>query len=145
MPERTQSFESHTRWFPPYHFITQPILAGILVVAFRQLALHPSGATLWSAIAALGVVTGIVFSRVQTITVQNRVIRLEETLRMQRLLPAAQQGDIAKLSVSDFIALRFASDAELPELVQRVVNGEFSKPKEIKRAIKQWRPDFLRA
>lgn len=145
MAQRTQSFESHTRWFPPYHFVTQPILVGTLVVAFRELAQHPSGATLWGAIAALGIFTGIAFSRVQTITVQNRVIRLEETLRMQRLLPASQQGDISKLSVADFIALRFASDAELPDLVRRVVSGEFASPKEIKRAIKTWRPDFLRA
>lgn len=145
MPERAQSFSSHTRWYAPYHFVVTPILVGTLVVAFRQLAQHPSLDTLWGALVALGVFLGIAVARVQVLTVQNRVIRLEETLRMQRLLPAAQQDDIGKLTVEDFVALRFASDEELPALVRRVANREFSSQKDIKRAIKTWRPDFLRA
>ncbi|MEO7962438.1 MAG: DUF6526 family protein [Gemmatimonadaceae bacterium] len=145
MAERTQSFESHTRWFPPYHFIATPILVVSVYLAARQLARDPSAGTIWSFILTLGILVGIAVSRVQVLAVQNRVIRLEETLRLQRLLPASQQSDIAALSVRDFIALRFASDEEIPELVRRVRAGEFNSPKELKRAIKNWRPDFLRA
>jgi hypothetical protein len=81
---------------------------------------------------------------VHALTAQDRVIRLEETLRMQRVLPADMQGEISQLKRFDFVALRFASDAELPELVKRVRAGEFAKPLDIKKAIKNWREDHLR-
>ena len=145
MAERTQSFESHTRWFPPYHFIAAPILIASVYLAATRVAENPTAQTIWGLVLTVGIFVGIAVTRVQVLAVQNRLIRLEETLRLQRLLPAAQQGDIAALTVRDLIALRFASDEEIPELVRRVRAGEFRSPKELKRAIKNWRPDFLRA
>jgi hypothetical protein len=79
------------------------------------------------------------------LTVQDRLIRLEETLRLQRVLPAGMQADIAKLRRRQFVALRFASDEELPELVRRVVAGELADARSIKQAITKWRPDWFRA
>jgi hypothetical protein len=145
MPESSQSFESHTRWYPLYHFIASPILLASVVVAINQMVRNPSGGTLWGVLLSIGIFTGVAAARVQALTVQNRLIRLEETLRMQRVLPAEQQGEIAKLSVKQFVALRFASDEELPILVRRVLAGELASQKAIKRAIKSWRPDVLRA
>ena len=96
------------------------------------------------ALSAIAIWLGISLGRTQALTAQDRIIRLEETLRLQRLLAAELHGDIDKLARKEFIALRFASDAELPDVFRRVRKGEFATPKEIKAAIKQWRPDSLR-
>lgn len=139
-----QSYQSHTRWNVPFHFIASPILAANLFVHARDLFRAPSGASAWGTIVAFGIWLGVALGRSQALTVQDRVIRLEETLRLQRLLPPEEHAGIAALDRRQFIALRFASDAELPALYRRVRNGELGNPKEIKQAISQWRPDSLR-
>ena len=96
------------------------------------------------ALSSLAIWLGISLGRSQALTAQDRIIRLEESLRLRRLLPAELHADIDKLARKEFVALRFASDAELPELFGRVRTGEFATPKEIKLAIRQWRPDHLR-
>ncbi len=83
-------------------------------------------------------------ARLMALRVQDRLIRLEERLRYRELLPPDLAAKASDLPVSQIIALRFASDAELPGLVERTLNGEFAKPKEIKMAIKDWRGDHLR-
>jgi hypothetical protein len=77
--------------------------------------------------------------------VQDRVIRLEESLRLSRLLPPELQSRIDELRVRHLVALRFASDGEVTDLVRRVLGGELTTPDAIKRSIKVWRPDHLRA
>jgi hypothetical protein len=84
-------------------------------------------------------------ARIQTLTVQNRIIRLEESLRYKEILAPDLAFQAEQLPTSTKIALRFAPDDELPELVQRAINGEFKDAKEIKLAVKNWRGDFLRA
>ena len=79
------------------------------------------------------------------LAVQDRLIRLEMRLRLRELLPSAQYGDILRLTVRQMVALRFASDAELPDLVRRVLAGELAGSKAIKAAIKDWQPDWQRA
>ncbi len=139
-----QSYKSHTRWNPAFHFVASPILAVNLFLHARDLLRAPSGATAWQTLLAFGLWLGIALGRSQAISVQDRLIRLEETLRLQRLLPPEEHAGIASLDRRQFIALRFASDAELPALYRRVRNGEFGKPAEIKQAIVNWRPDTLR-
>jgi hypothetical protein len=85
------------------------------------------------------------YARAFPITVQDRVIRLEETLRMERLLPADLKPRIGELAVGQFIALRFASDAELADLVRKVLDERIADTKAIKQLVKHWRPDHLRA
>jgi hypothetical protein len=85
------------------------------------------------------------FVRRMALTVQDRVIRLEMRLRLRDVLPAAMHADIPKLSRRHLVALRFASDAELPDLVREVVAGTLDKPKDIKMKIRDWQADFLRA
>lgn len=140
----SQSFKSHTRWNPAFHFVASPILAINLFLHARDLVHEPTGASLWGTILAFGLWLGIALGRSQAITVQDRLIRLEETLRLQRLLPPEEHAGIASLDRRQFIALRFASDAELPALYRRVRNGEFGKASDIKAAIANWRPDTLR-
>jgi len=140
----SQRFENHTRWNPLYHFIAAPILLANVVLAVGALVRAPSGGTAWGALFAFGLFIGVATGRTQALTVQNRLIRLEERIRLQRLLPVEMHADIPALGDRELIALRFASDAELPELVRRVRRGEFASPKEIKRAIAHWRPDSVR-
>lgn len=141
----TQSYGNHTRWFPWYHFFVAPILfayAGYMTVAAIR---APSLASAGDAIVAVGIAFGVALARVMALTVQNRIIRLEERLRLARLLPAAQaDAAIAALKTRQLIALRFASDAELPGLVTRVMAGELTEPKAIKLAVREWRADWLR-
>lgn len=145
LPMSTQSASNHTRLDPIFHRFVLPILMLHIVVtgvaAFRE----PTRGPLWSFVVAIAVALGITWGRVQALRAQDRLIRLEETLRMQRVLPADMHSSIARLKRTDFIALRFASDGELATLVPRVLAGEFAKPIDIKRAIQQWRPDDLRA
>lgn len=79
------------------------------------------------------------------LTVQDRVIRLETRLRLERLLPADLKARILEFSVGQLIALRFASDAELPDLARRVLDEKVKDKKAIKQMIKTWKPDYLRA
>ncbi len=140
-----QSYANHTRWLAPYHFVVAPILMLHVAVSVRDALRHPGWWPWWGAIVALAIATAAGLARMQALTVQDRLIRLEETLRLQRLLPAAEHPEIARLSRKEFVALRFASDAELPALFRRVRAGEFADAKAIKRAVVEWRPDELRA
>ncbi len=140
-----QNYANHTRWMAPYHFVVSPILLINLAITIRDAFRHPTVWTIWGVFVAFAILGGIGLARVMVLTVQDRVIRLEETLRLQRLLPADQHGEIAQLSRKEFIALRFASDAELPALFRRVRNGEFANDKAIKQAVTNWRADLLRA
>lgn len=139
-----QSAASHARYIPLFHGFAVPVLFIHMGVTLIALWRAPSLDTGWAVLVAAAMAFGVLYGRVQALTAQDRVIRLEETLRMQRVLPADQQGEIARLTRSDFIALRFAPDEELPDLVRRTRAGEFAKPIDIKKAIRNWRADHLR-
>lgn len=144
MPESTQSFASHTRWHTPYHFVLFPILfihfAWCIWRITQDLSLEHAEQLLLS----FGLLLMMLLVRVNPLKAQDRIIRLEEQLRYQRLLPADLAARASALPVRFIVALRFASDAELPDLAQRAVDGAFAKPKELKEAIKHWRGDYFR-
>jgi superfamily I DNA/RNA helicase len=140
-----QSFQKHARWFPPFHFVASPITGLYAASAFVAGLKEPSTATLIHAVWAFGIFGGVIASRIMALTVQNRVIRLEMRLRLKELLSGEALQRSRALSVRQLIALRFASDAELPALVERTVKGEFAKPRDIKAAITDWQADWLRA
>lgn len=145
MADAKQDLKSHSRYYPPYHFFALPVLLAHAAMQTWRLVEVWSGEQLWAALVAWALAIGMFTARVMALRVQDRVIRLEETLRMQRVLPASMQGAIATLTPGQFVALRFAPDAELPDLVRRTTAGEFAKPADIKKAVTNWRPDFLRA
>jgi hypothetical protein len=145
MPERVQSYKSHTRFLPPYHFFIVPVMLINLLNAVRHAFQQPTLHNGWEVVFALGLAALALFSRVQPLTVQDRVIRLEERLRMREVLPPELQQHIDTLTHRQLVALRFASDAELADLVREVVAGKLSTSKEIKLRVKNWRPDWLRA
>jgi hypothetical protein len=144
MADRTQSYASHVRFHPLFHFIGIPILAINVIVKIVQAVRFPSLATGWDVVVAIALLIGMFLARYYALTVQNRVIRLEERVRLQRLLPDDLRGRIDELKTGQLIALRFCSDEELPELARAILSGELSARKDIKRRIKNWRADWLR-
>lgn len=145
MPEKTQSVESHTRWYPIYHFVATPITLLNVFVALRHAWYVGGRYAWWNVVFAFGVAAAVLASRTMVLAVQDRLIRLEMRLRLRELLPAAMHGDILRLTVRQMVALRFAGDAELPDLMRRVLAGELAGSKAIKAAIKDWQPDWQRA
>jgi hypothetical protein len=146
MASQTQSFENHTRYFPLFHFIASPLLAIYLVYTLYALNRSPSLVTAADVVLAAGVFAALFAGRTMVLVVQNRVIRLEMRLRLERVLGAVAAADaLANLAPARLIALRFASDAELPALIARVRSNELSTNREVKQAIREWQPDYLRA
>jgi hypothetical protein len=145
MATKIQTYSNHTRFEPFYHFIASPIVLVNLFVQARHAYYAPTRYALWNVVLAFGLFALVASARLMALTVQNRVIRLEMRLRLREVLPAAMHGDIGKLTVSQLVGLRFASDAELPGLVQRVLSGELADQKAIKLAVKDWQADWLRA
>jgi len=145
MATETQNFSNHTRNFPLFHFVASPLLAIYLVYTIYVLVRAPSLASVMGLVFAAGVVAMLFASRLMVLTVQNRVIRLEMTLRLQRVLGQAAANALANLPLGRLIALRFASDAELPELIARVLSQELRTSTQVKQAIREWQPDLLRA
>ena len=145
MPDGQQSFANHVRYLPFYHYFVVPVLAANAAMKLWAITGEVSATSVWDATVAIAILLIGFAARVMALTVQDRLIRLEETMRMQRILPAELQPAIPLLSRRQFVALRFAPDAELPGLVQRVRSGELTDSRAIKRAIGVWRPDELRA
>jgi hypothetical protein len=139
-----QSFARHTKWVPPFHFFVLPVL---LINLGFQIYWCVKRFTVGSAISllfALAVTLGLLLCRMMVLKVQDRVIRLEERVRFERVLPADMHPRIGEFTMEQIVALRFASNAELPELARKVLEEKLNDRKEIKRMIKTWRPDFAR-
>ncbi len=140
-----QSYENHARIVPLYHQVAFPILAlNLLYAAYRAVA-GASLETVLGALTAGALLILFFYARVFALTVQDRVIRLEMTLRLERLLPAELRARVHEFVPGQLVALRFASDAELPELARKVLSEDLQDKKTIKRMIKSWRADTLRA
>ena len=143
MPEQ-QSYGNHVRYFPLFHFFLVPLLfLNLLYQAFR-LYQEPSLDRVVFTILSLGFICMILAARMQALKAQDRVIRLEERLRYREVLPADIAARASELSLGQLIALRFAADGELSELIRRASDKELNTPKEIKLAVKEWRPDHHR-
>ena len=142
----TQSFKNHRRYDPLWHFAGALIVAAGFVTAVIHAIRHPEGYwNWWFAVYALGVALCVFRARSQVTTVQDRVIRLEMRLRLKDALPAALAARISELTPKQLVGLRFASDAELAGLVERCLNGQLADGEAVKREIKNWQPDLLRA
>jgi hypothetical protein len=145
MTEAVQSYKKHARWLPLFHFFVIPALLVNVVLAAWGLMQTPSGWTLWNLVFAVALLGLGFLSRIQALTVQDRVIRLEMRLRLRQLLPPDLQPQINSLTHRQLVALRFASDDELPELVREVLTGRLASSKDIKMRVKNWQADWLRA
>jgi len=144
MPEKTpQTFANYTRLDPPYHMFVVPVAGISLLVAIWYLIQNPGFYSAWLVVVAVAAVVLALKTRLYALKAQDRVIRLEERLRLATLLPESLRSRIGELSESQLIALRFASDAEVPGLVEKTLSGKLAGA-EIKKAIVNWRPDYWR-
>jgi len=143
-----QNFANHTKFFPLFHFFVLPVLLvnlGIQVYRLKELWTTFTFRSIFNVLLALALIAGFLSARRFALAVQDRVIRLEERLRYQRLLPADLQPRIEEFSVAQLVSLRFASDAELPALARKVLDEKMQERKAIKQLVKNWKPDYLRA
>ena len=139
----SQSYAHHTRLDPLFHFFLVPLSIAAIILSVNLLVRHQRMASILWVLLAIGLFVTAFKARSYAIKVQDRVIRLEERLRLAMLLPEAARTRIGELTESQLIALRFASDAELPALALRAVNEGLTN-KQIKSSIQSWRPDYLR-
>jgi len=139
-----QNFANHTRWHPPFHFFIAPVMLVNVIWAIVVLVKTPDWNSGWWVIVSVALLVLAFLVRLNSLKVQDRLIRLEEKLRYQQLLPAPLLQQCGTLSQGQIVALRFAGDEELNELVNAVVAGKLSSQKEIKQAIKSWRADTFR-
>jgi len=141
-----QNFANHGKVFPPFHFFVMPVMAMNLIWSLYQLkVMEFSWAGIERVLVALGLAVGFLSARVMTLKVQDRVIRLEERLRYERILPADLKARIGEFTVAQLVSLRFASDAELPALARKVLDEKMSERNAIKQMVKTWKPDYWRA
>jgi hypothetical protein len=140
-----QSFENHTRTIPAYHYFTFGLLAANALWAIYRVVTDFSVDRLMTLFVAVALIMMFFFARIFALRVQDRVIRLEMRLRLAQLLPADLRPRINDLSVGQLCALRFAPDAELPELTRRVLADNIRDRKAIKRMVRNWEADVLRA
>jgi hypothetical protein len=140
-----QNFANHTKIFPPFHFFVVPILLVNLGVQLYRLKFGITFATVFSILLAVALILGFLSARMFALSVQDRVIRLEERLRYQRLLPSDLQPRIEDFTVAQLVSLRFACDTELPALARKVLDEKLQERKAIKQLVKNWKPDYLRA
>ncbi len=143
MSDTSQTYANHGRFHPIFHFVLAPILLINLIVSIVWLVRHPTFASVWYLVMAVALFIMGTLVRVNPMKVQDRVIRLEERLRLYALLPESQRARIPELTEDQLVGLRFAPDEELPALAQRALNEHLTR-KDIKKAIVNWRPDHWR-
>ncbi|MGE0814713.1 MAG: DUF6526 family protein [Vicinamibacterales bacterium] len=137
----TQTYATHRKFVPLFHYFTLPILIGNVLVAGYGVVQAPGGAAVWQLLVAIALFFGALFARVFALGAQDRVIRLEERLRMREILPEALQPRIVDFTREQIIGLRFASDAELPDLAAAVLRDNVQKREDVKKLVKHWRAD----
>lgn len=145
MPTQPQSYANHAQYTPLYHFFASPLALVFLVWSLTRFFANPGYDTGYFLVGGLALFGVTAVSRLSPLRVQDRLIRLEEQLRYARVLtPELAAKAEAALSPRHYIALRFASDAELPALVQQVIANPAMTGKEIKQQIRSWRGDYFR-
>ena len=143
MPNKPQSYASHAKIDPAFHFFVLPVLLiNIFVVAYLLIR-HPGIGGAWLLLISVTLLVLAARSRSWATHLQDRVIRVEERIRLAAILPEPLRSRIGELSDSQIVGLRFASDTELPSLFQRALDEKLSRS-DIKKAITNWRPDYSR-
>lgn len=139
-----QNYANHVRKLPPLYMAASLVLAINFLWTVYLAVRNVSFGTVLQVFFVASLVVLFVFSRTFALTVQDRLIRLEERMRMERLLPAELRPRIGEFTVKQLVGLRFASDAELPALARDVLDGKLTELDAIKRAVKDWRADWQR-
>ncbi len=141
-----QNFANHVRWVPGFHYFVMPVI--VLNFGWSIYRWKLSGFSLdgfISVLTAAALIMLMLYARIFALTVQNRVIRLEERLRLEKLLPEDLKPRVGEFTSGQLVAMRFACDAELPALARKVLTDKLEKGKDIKQLVQNWRADYLRA
>jgi hypothetical protein len=141
--KKPQTLANHARLDPLFHFFALPVFLILPFIAAAHFIRHPSlhGGLLF--VVAVAATIAVLKIRLYSLRVQDRVIRLEERLRLASLLTEPLRSRIPELTVGQLVALRFASDAEVSRLAERALSEKLT-PADIKKAIQVWRPDYFR-
>ncbi len=140
---KPQSFANHARTDPAFHFVLTALVLAAFILSIIVLVRHPDLEATALLVLVVALLVNSFLTRTYPLKVQDRVIRLEERLRLAMLLPEAARPRIKELTGSQLVGLRFASDDELPELAMRALNEGLTS-KQIKSAILSWRADHTR-
>src|SRR5882672_3413038 len=144
MADNPQNFANHTRWHPPFHFFVLPVMLINFFWSVVEFVRAPGINSGWWVVVSLALAMLALFVRSYSTRLQDRIIRLEEKLRHQQILSPAILQETSALTTPQVIALRFAGDDEVAELVGAILAGNLARPKEVKQAIKNWRADTFR-
>ena len=140
-----QNFKNHAKFVPAFHFFVAPVFLLNIVWSIVRVVRGFSFGTIVALLVSIALFLLALSARIFALTVQDRVIRLEMRLRMQQTLPADLTPRIPEFTVGQLVALRFASDAELPDLARKVLQEKLTERKAIKALVRNWQPDNLRA
>ena len=143
---KIQNYKNHIRYYTPHHFIFYPLITAMLFIAIKCFLKQGDDKWQWAAIAALTFLIGwlsFMLRQHYALTNQNRIVRLEMRLRYFQLTQKRLEPLEEKLGFGKIAALRFASDAEMPALLQKALDENLTAD-DIKRSIKNWIPDLMR-
>lgn len=141
---RPQSYANHRMFVPGFHFVTLGLIAVLLLWALVLLFAEPGAESAFRLLLVVAVALLAWYTRMFPLRAQDRIIRLEMQLRLTRVLPPELAARVPELRAGQLIALRFASDEELPELTRRCLDGELHRREDVKRQIRTWVPDRQR-
>jgi hypothetical protein len=140
---QSQSFKNHARFDPPFHFVLLFVFLANLVISIVYVVKHPGFYPGWYVVLSVAAILALLKMRMYPVKVQDRVIRLEERLRLQALAPSEWHSQIYRLSEDQLIGLRFAADDEVVELAKQALEHHLTR-KQIKERINNWRGDYWR-
>jgi Family of unknown function (DUF6526) len=140
---KPQTLATHTKFDSPFHFFVLPVLLVNVGLAIRPAVRFPGWNSAWWLVVCLALLVFAGRTRAFATKLQDRIIRLEERLRLAALLQEPLRSRIGALEDSQLIGLRFASDVEVPALVKRALDEKLSR-KDIKKTISEWRADYAR-
>ena len=141
--KKPQNLANHARLDPLFHFVALPVFALAALGGTIHFLWRPSFHSGLFFVISVAAVIAVLKIRIYSLKVQDRVIRMEERLRLTTLCTEPMRSRISELTEEQLIALRFASDAEVPGLAERALSENLSRV-EIKKAIQKWRPDNWR-
>jgi hypothetical protein len=145
MANEVQNFENHAKTVPVFHFVVLPIFLLNIFWSIYRLVHAFSMEAVVSLVLAVAFLLLAFCARTFALKVQDRAIRLEMRLRLQQVLRGDLAGRIGEFDAGQLVALRFASDQELPELARKVLDEKMKDRKAIKKLIRNWQADYLRA
>ncbi len=138
-----QNYKSHTRWHPPFHFFVVPVLLlNVVATSWWYVRHYPQNNRIgvWWILVSIALFVLAILARTYALKVQDRVIGLEERLRISTLVSASELAEVSSLTPDQLVGLRFASDVELPDLARRAVRENLTR-KQIKESVRSWRAD----